>query len=265
MLDLINFGAEKLQLFVLLAMRVGGLMVSAPIFSHRSIPRKLAISMTLGLTVVLISLFIDTPLPRVQNLIELLILCSKEIFIGLMIGMVFSMIFLSIRLAGSIVGYQIGFAMVNVMDPNSSSPVAVLGEFWYLLATLFFLLLNGHHIIISGLVQSFSLLPLGLSTPTGAIGEWFMKYSTFVFVLAVKFAAPVMMTIFLIEISMGILARTMPQMNIFIVGFPLKIFVGLLMVGLSLPVFAHVLNKVCLNLDRELANLMSIFQVKGAI
>ena len=265
MFDLINYGSEKIQLFILLTMRTGGILMTAPIFSHKSIPRRIAVGMTLGLTVVLMPLMADTVLPQSETIIGLIILCLKEVLVGIIIGLVFTIIFLGIRLAGSIVGYQIGFAMVNVVDPSSPEPVSIIGEFWYLLATLIFLIINGHHIIIGSLVDSFRLIPLASAAPTGAVGEWFIKYSAFVFVLAIKFAAPVIITVFLTEAAMGILARTMPQMNIFIVGFPLKIFVGLFMVAASLPAFSYVLTKVCNNLDRELAYLMKIYNVNGAI
>jgi flagellar biosynthetic protein FliR len=264
-LDIINFGAEKLQLFMLLMMRIGGVMVAAPIFSHRSIPRQMVLAMALGLTVVMMPLMSTARLPQTESLTLLALLCLKEVFVGVLLGLVFSMVFFGVRLAGSIVGYQIGFAMVNVVDPSSSDQVSVIGEFWYLLATLIFLLLNGHHMIISGLVDSFRIVPLGAATPSGAVGDWVIKYSAFVFVLAVKFAAPVMVTVFLTEVAMGVLARTMPQMNIFIVGFPLKIFAGLLVVGLSLPAFSYVLEKVCANLDREMAHLMQLYHVSGTI
>ncbi|MCK5126310.1 MAG: flagellar biosynthetic protein FliR [candidate division Zixibacteria bacterium] len=265
MFDFINLGAEKIQLFILLMMRVGGIMLTAPVFSHRAIPKKFTVSMSLGLTVVLLPIMISTPLPETANLVDLLILCFREMFVGVLIGTVFSFIFIAARLAGSIVGYQIGFSMVNVMDPNSTSPVSILGELWFLLGTLIFLIINGHHMIISGLVNSFQLIPLGMATPSADIGEWLLKYSSFVFVLAVKFAAPVMITIFLLEIAMGVLARTMPQMNIFIVGFPLKIFVGLLVFGLSLPAFSMILQKVNLGINTELMNLMKLYNVSGSI
>jgi len=264
-LDFINFGAEKVQLFILLLMRTAGIIMTAPIFSHKSIPRRITVAMSLGLTTVLMPLMAGTPLPQSLGMVELVILCLKEVFVGILIGLVFTIIFLGIRLAGSVVGYQIGFAMVNVMDPNSPEPVSILGEFWMLLGTLIFLMINGHHVIISGLVDSFKIIPLGMATPSGNVGEWFIKYSSFVFVLAIKFAAPVIIAIFLTEAGMGVLARTMPQMNIFIVGFPLKIFVGLFVVAASLPAFSYVLRKVCLNLDQELAYLMKIYNVGGTI
>jgi len=263
--DLVNYSAEKIQLFVLLMIRVGGIMVSAPIFSNRTIPKKITLSMSLGLTIVLMPLFINTTLPVMPSFIDLLILCFRELLFGILIVLVFSMIFVGIRLAGAVVGYQIGFSMVNVMNPNSTTPVSILGEFWFLLGTLIFLFINGHHVIISGLVDSFRIVPLGASIPSGPIGEWFMKYTSLVFVLAIKFAAPVILTVFLSEVAMGVLARTMPQMNIFIVGFPLKIFTGLFMVGISLPVFSFVLQKVCANLDHELAYLMKLYSVNGAL
>jgi flagellar biosynthetic protein FliR len=264
-LDLINYGSEKIQLFILLSMRIGGILMAGPIFSHRSIPRRITMAMTLGLTVVLMPLMSGVSLPQTESLIELIFLCLKEVFVGVIIGLAFTIIFLGIRLAGSVVGYQIGFAMVNVVDPNSPNPVSILGEFWFLLATLIFLTINGHHVIIGALVDSFRIIPLGVATPSGQVGEWFLKYSSFVFVLAIKFAAPVIITIFLTEVAMGVLARTMPQMNIFIVGFPLKIFVGLFLVGASLPAFSYVLKKACANLDHELAYLMKIYNISGAI
>jgi flagellar biosynthetic protein FliR len=189
-LDLINYGSEKVQLFILLLMRTGGILMTAPIFSHNSIPRRIRVGMSLGLAVIMMPLMSGVSLPQTDSLILLALLCLKEVFIGVLLGLVFMVIFLGIRLAGSIVGYQIGFAMVNVVDPNSPNPVSVLGEFWYLLATLIFLLINGHHIVLSGLVDSFKIIPLGLATPSGQVGEWFIKYSSFVFILAIKFAAP---------------------------------------------------------------------------
>ncbi len=263
MLDLVNIGAEKLQLFVLLLMRIGGVMAAAPIFSHRSIPRKFMIAMSLGLAVIMLPLMSKSALPITENMVELFALCLKEILVGVLIGFIFAVIFIGIKLAGSIIGYQMGFAMVNVMDPNSSSQVSIIGELWYIFAILIFLVLNGHHSIISGLVHSFQVVPLGLASPPGAVGEWLIKYSSFAFIIAVKVAAPVMMTIFLVEVSMGVLARTMPQMNIFIVGFPLKIFTGLLLIALSLPAFSVILNKFNARLDIELSHLMKLYNVSG--
>lgn len=265
MFDLVNFGATQLQMLVLLTMRIGGLMMTAPVFSHRSIPRQVVLAMTLGFAVVLLPFMSATPLPQTNSFIELSILCLKEILVGVLIGLVFSVIFLGINMAGAIVGFQIGFTMVSVVDPNSTEPVSVISEFWFLLATLIFLLINGHHMVISGLVDSFKVIPLGVATPSGLVGEWLIKYSAFVFVLAVKFAAPVIVTVFLAEVAMGILARTMPQMNIFIVGFPLKIFAGLFMVAVSLPAFSYLLGRVCDVADRELMHLMRIYNVGGAL
>ncbi len=263
--DLVNLGADKIQLFLLLLVRIGGLMLTAPVFSHNSIPRRIALAMTLGLGVILLPLFMNTPLPQSRSLVTLVFLCLTEFMVGIMIGLVFNIVFLSIRLGGAIVGYQIGFAMVNVVDPSSSEQVSVIGEFWFLLATLIFICLNGHHMIITGLVDSYRAIPLGMGAPAGAVGEWLIKYSALVFVLGVKFAAPVIVTVFLVDVAMGVLARTMPQMNIFIVGFPVKIYAGLAVVGLSLPAFSYLLSKVTAGLDRELVHLMKLYHLAGTV
>jgi flagellar biosynthetic protein FliR len=263
--DLVTFGAERIQLLLLLLMRVGGLMMTAPVFSHNSVPRRVALAMTLGFGVILLPLFNDTPLPQTGSLIMLVFFCLTEFLVGVVISLVFSVIFQSIRFAGAIVGYQIGFSMVNVVDPSSSEQVSVIGEFWFLLATLIFICLNGHHLIITGLVDSYRAIPLGAGSPSGAVGEWLIKYSALVFVLGVKFAAPAILTVFLVDVAMGVLARTMPQMNIFIVGFPVKIYAGLAVVGLSLPAFSYLLTKITAGLDRELAHLMKLYHLAGTV
>jgi flagellar biosynthetic protein FliR len=229
------------------------------------VPARFRIGMTIGLAALLILIIGDTSLPQVDSLWVLVGLCLKELFVGVVLGLVFAIVFLGVRLAGSIVGYQIGFAMVNVVDPNSETPASILGEYWFLIATLLFLTINGHHIIIAGLFDSFRLIPLGMVTIPTDVGEWFIKYSSFAFVLAVKFAAPVIITVFLAEVAMGIIARTMPQMNIFIVGFPMKIMTGLFLIGLSLPVFSYVLQKVTANLDNEMSFLMRVFSAGGKL
>lgn len=265
MFDLVTLGADRIQLFLLLLMRIGGLMMTAPVFSHSSVPRRIALAMTLGFGVILLPLFVDTPLPKIDGLVMLVFFCLTEFLVGVIISLVFSVVFQSIRFAGAIVGYQIGFSMVNVVDPNSSEQVSVIGEFWFLLATLIFICINGHHLIIAGLVDSYRAIPLGSGSPSGAVGEWLIKYSALVFVLGVKFAAPTVLTVFLVDVAMGVLARTMPQMNIFIVGFPVKIYAGLAVVGLSLPAFSYLLTKITAGLDRELAHLMQLYHLAGTV
>jgi flagellar biosynthetic protein FliR len=263
--DFIQYAADRMQLFVLLLMRIGGMMLTAPVFSHRSVPVRLRVGMTIGFAALLLLILGDTAVPQVTSLWALVALALKELVVGLVLGLVFAIVFLGVRLAGSIVGYQIGFAMVNVVDPNSDTPASILGEYWFLIATLVFLTINGHHVIVAGLFDSFRLIPLGTATIPNNVGEWFIKYSSYAFVLAVKFAAPVIITVFLAEVAMGVIARTMPQMNIFIVGFPLKIMTGLFLMGLSLPVFAYVLQKVTASLDNEMAYLMHIFTSGGKL
>jgi flagellar biosynthetic protein FliR len=173
-----------------------------------------------------------------------------------LIGLLFRLLFMGVLTAGGIVGYQLGFAMVTVFDQNLSSQVSIIGRFWYMLAILIFLGINGHHLIISAFADSYALLPLGVFECNPAVGELIIKLTAFVFVIALKLAAPLMIALFLTDVALGTIAKTMPTMNVFFVGFPIKITAGLIVIALSLPVFAFVLEKTTGYLDEQLRFLL---------
>jgi flagellar biosynthetic protein FliR len=183
-------------------------------------------------------------------------LAAKEMLIGFIIGYFFSLLFIGVQIGGSIVGYQIGLAIVNVYDPESGGEVSLVGEFWFLVAVLIFLAIDGHHSIISAFADSYRLIPVGVFNFAGSAGEFIIRFSAYSFVMAVKLAAPVIITLFLTEVALGVVARTAPQMNIFIVGLPLKIGVGFLVIATSLPVFRYIVEKTVAFLDGEALTLM---------
>ena len=210
---------------------------------YRTLPVAIKIAFALLMSLLLSSTLDSGVLPAVDSEWHLLGLAMREIIVGLLIGFFFQLIFMAIHSAGALVGYQIGFAMVSMFDPNSSQRVSIIGQFWFLFATLIFLAIDGHHILIQAFVDSYKILPIGQVSFNNGIATVVAKATAYVFVLALKIAAPVLMTLFLTDVALGTVAKMMPTMNVFFVGFPIKIGAGLIVLAMSLPIAAYVLER----------------------
>jgi len=251
LLDFLTIGTEKLQVFFLVLFRSAGLFIAAPIIGHDAFPVRIKAGLAVMLGVILIPLASQSPLPEINSVWVLALLAVKESLVGFIIGLFFSLLFVGIRMSGNIVGYQIGLLMANILDPEANSNVSMVGEFWYVVATLIFLAINGHHAIISAFRDSYALVPIGYFNFAGNAGELLIRYTAYAFVIAIKLAAPVIISLFLTSVALGVVARTVPQMNIFIVGIPIKIGVGFLVMAASLPVFRFMVVKMVNYLDSE--------------
>ncbi|MDH4155881.1 MAG: flagellar biosynthetic protein FliR [candidate division Zixibacteria bacterium] len=252
MFEFINYTADKLQLLLVIVLRLSGIFLIAPVWSHNSFPNLVKIGLMILLALILVSVLQPVELPEVQSLWQLAGLALKEIMVGFVIGLFFQIIFYGVQTAGSMIGYQVGLAIATEFDPEMAGQVSLLGRFWFLVATLIFITINGHHLVISAFVDSYLVIPAGGVSMAGGVGELIIKYTAYVFVVAVKIAAPVMITLFLTDVALGTIAKTMPTMNVFFVGFPIKIAVGLVVMAISLPMVSYVLEKSVGYLDQEL-------------
>lgn len=258
MFDFINFGADKLQIFLLVLLRISGLFLISPILAHRSVPTMAKVGLVLMLTIILTAVLPPSEIGPITSLWQLLGCAFREVVVGSLIGFTFAMLFMAVHGAGSVVGYQIGFAMAMVLDPTTQTNQSVMSQLWFVVAVLTFLTINGHHLIISALADSYLVMPAGFVSMDGSAGELIIKYSFYVFVLALKLAAPAMVTLFLTDVALGIVAKMMPTMNVFIVGFPLKIGTGLLVIAFSLPVFSFVLRGATSYLNEQLGFMLGV-------
>lgn len=231
-----------LDAFLMLIGRLTGLFLSAPIFASRQLPGKVKILLII-LLAGLMSYYVSVPyavnLATPAAFIAAIVL---EIFIGYCIGFVAYVIFAAIQLAGQLIDMQMGFAMVNVLDPQTGTQIPLMGNFLYLLALLLYLSMNGHHYLLEALVQSYQLIPvMGVSLGHDFI-QLMIEITVYMFVIAVKVSAPVVVAVMVANIAMGFIARTVPQMNVFIVGLPLNIFLGFFMLLPLLPVYMWIMN-----------------------
>lgn len=256
MFEFVSYGAEKLQLFLLVILRLSGLFILAPVFGDRVIPPLFKAGLAILFGAILTLTLSESALPPVASLSELAALAAREILIGFMIGFFFMLLFYGVQSAGTLIGYQVGFAIANVVDPSSETEQPVIAQFWFILSTLIFLCINGHHLVVGAFVDSYKAMPVGQAALGASGGELLFAYTSYVFVIALKLSAPVLVTLFLTDITLAIVSKMMPTMNVFIVGFAIKAGVGLAVMALSLPVFNYVLEKGAAYLNEELAVLL---------
>ncbi len=217
--------------------RLTGLFLSAPIFASQQLPvriRVLMIVILAGFMAMFIKPSYGISISSPGLMIAAL---AVELIIGYTLGFVAYLFFASVQLAGQLMDMQLGFAMVNVVDPMSGMQAPLMGNFGYLLALLTYLGMNGHHYLLEAIYDSYKYIPvLGFSMDSNFLAL-LMEVTAVMFVLAVKISAPVVLAVLISDISLGFIARTVPQMNVFIVGMPLKIIVGMFILFMILPAF----------------------------
>lgn len=251
------FQPTRLLTYFFIVLRMGGIFFTAPIFSSAAINTSVRMMLTMIISLVLVP--IVTPVTVTDpNVLWLIITSAKELLIGITIGAMTSLLFSALQLGGYLVDYQMGFSMVSVIDPTSNASMSFSGQIYNILASLIYLSLNGHHIFLRAVTQSFSYLPLTdfNFNPEGLmfVANTFIK----VFIIAIQITAPIFIALMVTNAVMGVMARLVPQMNIMIVGFPLKIGVGMIMLILSLQLFYVVFEKIMYGYFRTILQFFEI-------
>ncbi len=253
-----NFTEHQILLFFLMMVRFLSMFVTAPVFSIRGIPNILKIGMA-GLLALLVFPFVDRVTPDLElNFWNALILVAGEILTGITIGIIINFLFAGIELAGEYIGVDMGIAMAQEFDPMFDQQVSVIARMQNILAMLIFILIDGHHFLIEAVVYSFKLLPVGTWSINSLAIQKIITISASVFIIGIKIAAPAIVTLFLTSVAMGITARAVPQMNIFFVGFPLRISAGLISLIMAFPLFFYVFQKMLSTFETDIMYLMKV-------
>lgn len=244
----------NLILFLLVLVRWAGFIMLAPILGGRAVPVyiKLALSISLAAVVYPIIAAGHTPPADPFNYAMLML---RETMIGLCMGFISQQILFILQGAGHIIDTQLGFSMGNLIDPINSAPAPLTGNFKVILATMLLLSTNAHHYLIAALVRSYDYVQLlgGGSSPT--LSQFGVNFLTATFVGAVRIALPVAGVLLLTEIALGFAARALPQMNVFMLGFPLKIGLGFLLMLWLVPYMGTQVE----NLFQDSLNQMHLF------
>jgi len=227
------------------------------------LPNKVKIVAVLAITMVCLPILQITPPPVPENSLAMGLLVLREVMVGLTLAFITQIIFAAVELSGQIVGLQMGFSIASVIDPTMGNQMQIMSVMQSLLATLFFFSLNIHHVFIRAIVDSFSVIPLGGWKMSEALIHFLIKVTTDVFILGVRLAAPVMVALLLTSVVLGIMARAFPQMNVFMVSFPLNIGLGFMVLGMTLLLFFHVLEIAFGNLSGQVVTLFRLLAKGG--
>jgi flagellar biosynthetic protein FliR len=247
---------SHVMLFLLLAARILSMVVVAPIVGHQAVPVAFKVTVGLFLSLVLVQFVSSTAISPDLQLVEFFVMVLHEVFVGLLLGFSAGIVFAGVRYAGELISFDLGFAFANVVDPETGAHTPVLGEMLYFFAAMIFLLIDGHHALLQALRFSFNVAPIGTWSPMDQYAQSLVQLVGTTFVIAVKIAAPVLVTLFLTNIALAILSRIMPQMNIFAVSFPLKIGVGLIVLVAAAPVFFRLLAGILREFDTSVTELL---------
>lgn len=256
-MSLFSISLPQLQAAVLIFIRVSALLFAAPLFGSRNVPLQLKAGLSIVLAMIIFPLvdFKEVYLTSVSSLVSAM---AGEILIGVIIGFTARLLFAAVQLAGQLIGFQMGFGIVNVIDPQTSAQISIIAQFQNLITLLVFLAINAHYWFILAVASSFELIPpLGFCF-SSSLMESIVSLSCDMFVVAAKVAAPVIAVLLFTSVALGLIARTVPQMNIFIVGFPLKIAIGLFGVGFSLPLLSYMLRNLFQAMGEDIITLMKL-------
>ena len=247
---------EGVEVFGLLFVRCLGFYLAGPLFAERSIPAQVRILLAAGTSVALLPLA-GAGIPPATDLPHFVLAVAGETFMGLLLGFGAALPFVGIRMAAELIGIQIGFGIVNILDPREGGQVSILDRFYELAAVTVFLVLNGHHLLLRAMGTSLRVVPLGGVSPSPGLAGHLTGMAGSMFVTALAVGAPLIAVLFLTDAAMGFVARTVPQMNIFIVGFPVKIGIGLFGIAVTLPFFVRTIDRLIPSIERDLLLLLS--------
>ncbi|MBE0582436.1 MAG: flagellar biosynthetic protein FliR [Desulfofustis sp.] len=243
---------EQFQIFLICTARIAGFVGAIPVFSGAQTPAQLKAGLVFAISLVLFPIVATTLPPVTFEPATFIIFLVSEVLIGAIIGLIARFIFTAVEFGGTIIGYQMGFAAANVFDPQNERQVSLISQMQNVFAVLIFLAISGHHVFIRAAVESYQILPPGGIDLSGEAVPYLMELASHMFLLGVQFSAPVLAVLLLSGLILGILARTFPQGNVFLLSFPLNI-------AISFTVISLTLSMVYIVLSREFDNLANHF------
>ncbi len=250
------FEVEVFKIFVLVLVRFTGLIVTAPVLGSSNFPATAKIGLA-GLAALMITPNIPvlaTPIP--DDAVGFGILALGELMIGMCIGFLMTLTFAAIQIGGQVLDMQTGFGLMNIFNPALETQVPIFGFFLFLIAVLYLLALDGHHMMIRALVSTYDRIPPGgFAARPELLGE-VSTWGRAMFIDGFLIAAPVAGALMLAYVTMGLLGRLIPQIHLFVIGFPLTIAVGLLVVALSLTVYLRLLDGMFERMFRDVDTLI---------
>ena len=255
-MDPLIISMAEVTRFAVVLFRVSGIIIFAPFFSSYTIPIQIRVTVALMATLALVPSLPLGQVPADMDMFRVLTLLVRESTVGLVLGLVSLFIFAGMQLAGQIISFQLGFAIIHVIDPQSEVETTVFSFIENYIGLLFFLLINGHHWFFLAVSDSFNYLPVQGIHLSGPLVAEIVRLSSQIMVSGLQIAAPILAVTIIADVVVGIIGRVAPQINILIVGMPLKTLVGFACMSISFYFLPRYLGEVYTALHRDLFGLL---------
>jgi len=241
---------------VFVGVRIGMLMVFAPFFASLAIPARVKAGLTVALTALLYPVYA----PRILDLngLNWCRVVAGEVIVGLILGLTLNFVFEGAELAGQILGFQLGYSLVNVIDPQTQVDTPVLSTFHQLVVLLLFLQLGVHHWLLRGLAKSFEYLPPGVASATPAAADQLLRAAGVMLVVAVQIAAPALVATLLADIALGLIGKASPQLPVLFMGLSVKALVGFLVLAGALRYWPGLMERYFLRALQTMEHLLHL-------
>lgn len=242
-MDTLLIPVEQFQLFLVVAARVSGFVSAIPVFSSAQTPVRVKVGLAFAASLTLFPVMSPNLPPVSFAPGPFVLFVVAELLLGVLLGLVARLIFTAIEFGATVIGFQMGFAAANVFDPQNERQVALISQFQNVFSILIFLAINGHHLFLQTAVLSYELLPPGQLNLGGEAVPYLMKLASHMFALGVQFSAPVLAVLLLSGLILGILARVFPQLNVFLLSFPINIGTAFIVIALTLNIMSTLLRR----------------------
>ena len=258
MTSIFNFSPELYFTFFLILLRVSGIFVTAPVLSSENVPRALRVYLSITCALIILSIIEAPKVPLNSTVADYFLLGFKELMVGLLLGVIPRVMFAAVNFAGTIIGFQMGLSIANVVDPQTDLQVSIIASFESILATLLFVVLDGHHIFFEAIMVSYQKVPIqGFLFTPGKI-EFLLRIMGNLVIIGVKLGSPIIISMLLANVIMGFMAHSIPQMNVFIVGFPFTIGLGLILIIIGIPHMVDALTELYGAFGRQTMQILDL-------
>jgi len=243
------------QLFFLALTRILAVLIHIPVLGSQNSPNQIRIGLGLVLTLVLIPWQPLPPDAQTMGLIAFSVAIGKELLIGTLSGFASALIFGAVEMAGEVMGMGSGFGSSRIFNPTINESGSAFNQLFVIIASMYFMVVDGHHAILIALERTFKVIPINGDLPINSL-ESLMKITAQLFITGVQLALPVMVALFLADLTLGLLARVAPQVQVFFLGLPLKVGVSLIGIGLLFSVIFPSLNSLYQSIGPNMLQLL---------
>ena len=252
-----TFALAQFELFVLILIRLASFVFAAPFFNMANVPQRVKIGFSFCLAILVYSLSPDMSV-EYNGMIEYAVIVVQEVIVGILLGLVTSLCVQIIMFAGKIIDMDIGISMAQLYDPTTRMQVGIMGNFYYYMMMLLLIISGMHQYLVAAIVETYKVIPIGGVKFSASIYTTLIGFMSDYFIIGFRIALPVFAAILVLNCVLAILARVSPQMNMFVVGMQLKIFVGIFVIFFTIRMLPAVSNFIF----EEIKDLFSLL-VRG--